>query len=93
MPHRRPLPLLFAPLVLVLPLAGCGWGGAPTRVVVGAYFPAWMLCALVGVGAAIAARLVMVVLHLSDVLPHQLAVSLAVGVLVAAAFWLLWFGA
>lgn len=92
MPRRRPS-ILSASLVLALPLAGCGWGGAPTRVIVGAYFPAWMLCALVGIGAAIAARLIMIALRLADVLPHQLAVSLAVGVLVAAAFWLLWFGA
>ena len=29
---------------LTLPLAGCGAAGAPSFILVGAYFPDWMFC-------------------------------------------------
>lgn len=80
------------PLLLILPLSGCESEGAPSLILFGAYFPAWLLCAVVGVLGAVLMRLVMVRFGLSSVLPQQLAICASVGLIVAVALWRLWFG-
>lgn len=77
------------PLLLV---AGCTMDGAPSFPIAGAYFPAWMLCALIGIVMAIATRAVFVVSGLADILPFQLFVCSAIGCGVALLVWLFWFG-
>jgi hypothetical protein len=79
-------------MLLPLALVGCGARGAPSFAIVGAYFPAWMFCALVGVILAIFARVGFVVSGLADILPFQLFVCVAVGVCAALLAWLVWFG-
>ena len=69
-------------------LTGCGM--APALTIAGAYFPAWLLCAIVAVVVAAMARLLMVVTGLSNRMPFQLAVCLSFGVFVALALWRLW---
>ncbi len=73
-------------------LGGCAGHGAPSFVFVGAFFPAWMLCALIGVFGAIAARAVLVASGLESVLPFQLFVSISIGAVVGTLTWLIWFG-
>lgn len=73
-------------------LSGCTAHGAPSLILFGAYFPGWIFCAVLGILAAILARLAMVTSGLSAVLPLQLFVCAALGLLVAIAAWLLWFG-
>jgi hypothetical protein len=51
-----------------------------------------MLCALIGVFGAIAARAVLVASGLESVLPFQLFVSISIGVVVGTLTWLIWFG-
>ena len=58
--------------------------------VAGAYFPAWLLCALVAVGVAVAMRGVMVATGLSNVIPFQLMVCVSFGVIVALVIWRIW---
>jgi hypothetical protein len=58
----------------------------------GAYFPGWMFCGLIGLAGAIGARVLMVVSGLSEVLPFQLFLCVAIGLVIAVAVWLLWFG-
>ncbi len=79
-------------LLLILPLSSCAASGANSYVLVGAYFPAWMLCSMAGVLGAICTRIVMVASGLSEFLPFQLFVCAALGLIIAAATWLLWFG-
>lgn len=76
-------------LSLVL-LTGCG--AAPSFPVVGSYFPAWLACGVIGVIAAIVARIVFVSTGLVDVVPLQLYVCTAIGILVACLIWLVWVG-
>ncbi len=83
--------VLVAPLLLLI-LGGCSRVGAPSFVLFGAFFPDWMFCALLGIAVAIVARVVFVAAGLSDVLPYQLFVCLAVGLIFAFLAWLLWFG-
>ena len=86
--HRAALSVFIAPGIL----GGCASHGAPSFVLFGAFFPAWMLCALIGIFGAIAARGIFVAVGLNSVLPYQLFVCSSVGFVVAALVWLTWFG-
>ena len=69
---------------LLLALAGCGVRGAPSFILFGAYFPAWMFCALVGILGAIGVRVVVVAAELSDDPAFQLFVCVSAGLIIAA---------
>ncbi len=69
-------------------MAGCG--GAPSITIAGAYFPAWLLCALFAVVVAAITRAVMVATGLANHIPYQLAVCLSVGVIAGVILWRLW---
>jgi hypothetical protein len=72
--------------------SACDVRGAPSFVIAGSYFPGWMLCALIGVVAAIAVRVGFVATGLAGVLPFQLFVCTAIGLCCGLLAWLLWFG-
>ncbi len=65
---------------------------APSFEAFGAFFPAWMLCASAGILGAILARAVLLRSGLSAVLPYQLLVCTATGLIVALLVWLPAFG-
>src|SRR5262245_52986816 len=67
-------------------MSGC----APTFVLFGAYFPAWLLLAVIGVLAAAAARIAMVATGLARTVPYQLMSCTSIGVSTAIACWLIW---
>jgi hypothetical protein len=73
-------------------LSGCASHGAPSFVLFGAFFPAWMLCSLAGILGAVAARGMFVAAGLNNVLPYQLFVCSSAGLAVAIVIWLIWFG-
>ncbi len=77
----------------VLIAAGCSaCSAAPAQDVFGSFVPSWLLCALAGIAAAIACRLVLGFAGLSDhlLLPPLTYVGIAVAVTLAV--WLLRFG-
>jgi len=69
-----------------LPLGGCS-GGAPTIFLAGAYFPAWLICAVAGVLGAVVVRVALVALAIDDALPFRLGIyvciAAAIGFLVS----------
>jgi hypothetical protein len=73
-------------------LGGCSTGGAPSFDLFGAFFPAWLLCGVVGIAGAVAARVAFVGSGVANTLPYQLAVCTAIGVITALLFWLVGFG-
>ena len=87
-PRARRLWLAAAMLVT---LSGCA-RDAPLFSIVGAYFPAWLLCAIIGLLAAIASRVAMITLLKTDALPLQLSVCTSIGLFIAFITWLSWFG-
>src|SRR5262249_46857920 len=89
-PTRTPRSILAAAFAAAWPCAACA--GGPSIAVAGAYFPAWLACALFGCVAALAARVSMVATGLARVLPLQLFVCASIGVLCGAAAWLAWTG-
>ena len=72
-------------------LTGCSLRGAPSFVLFGTFFPAWMLVAGIGILVAIGTRAGMVATGLAEVLPLQLLVCCSAGLIVAVVIWLLWF--
>ena len=86
----------FKPTLMVslasIALGGCRVRGAPSFVIAGSYFQGWMICALIGIVMAIAARIGFVASGLANVLPCQLFVCSAIGLCCGLLVWLLWFG-
>lgn len=74
----------------ILGLAGAlgGCSGAPSYVLFGAYFPAWMLFSMIGILAAIVVRVLFVKTGLAETLPYQLFLCVAGGTIVASVAWL-----
>jgi hypothetical protein len=73
-------------------LAGCSSAGAPSFELFGAFFPAWMLCALLGILGAAGTRVLLTSPKFSDdPIPFQLAVCTSAGVIVALLAWMLFF--
>jgi YtcA family len=87
--HRRG-PLGLWRVAIALPVAACSY--SPTMDLLGSYFPAWMLCAAVGIVAAVIVRQILAVAGINDyvVAPPLTYVALAVSATLLA--WLLWFG-
>ena len=73
-------------------LTGCTGGSAPSFDLFGAFFPAWLLCGIIGIAGAVVARVVFVSTGLANTLPYQLAVCSAIGVITALLVWLIGFG-
>ena len=69
-------------------LAGCTINGAPSFELFGAFFPAWMFCAGAGIVAAAIARVILTTPRLAGMVPYQLSVCSALGVISALVLWL-----
>jgi hypothetical protein len=72
-------------------LTGCSLGGAPSFELFGAFFPAWMLCALIGIVGAAGTRVVLTTPAFNEMIPFRLAVCTAAGVIVALLTWMVLF--
>jgi hypothetical protein len=69
-------------------LGGCN--GAPSRNILGSYFPSWMVCALLGIAVAGIARTIFKATGILQELPVPFLVFLAIGCAATFALWLLW---
>src|SRR5579862_8070004 len=72
----------------VLGLSGCD--GAPSRNILGSYFPSWMVCALVGIALALVARAIFKASGLLEEIPVPFVVMLAIACAITFAMWLIW---
>ena len=92
-PHiNRPTPLVSSALLLGQALSSTSCGGAPSLTIAGAYFPAWLMCAIVAVLVAAFIRALMVGTGLANYIPYQLAVCCSAGVIAALILWHFWVG-
>lgn len=80
------------PVVMSCGLTGCSLAGAPSFALFGAFFPAWLLCAVIGIVGAALTHVVLTSPAVSEVVPFQLAVCTAVGVIVGLLAWMVLFG-
>ncbi len=69
-------------------LEGCS--SAPSRNILGSYFPSWMICALVGLGATVVLRVVLAKLGIDAEVPVPVITYLAFATAVSLGMWLLW---
>ncbi len=73
-------------------LTGCSSRSAPALILFGAYFPDWLLFGVLAIMSAIITRVVAGIAGFAQAVPFPLFTFLAVGILVAGAFDLLWLG-
>jgi hypothetical protein len=83
-------PLGLWRVAIALPVAACNY--APTMDLFGSYFPAWMLCAAVGIVAAIIIRQILAVASINDYVVAPLLTYAGLAVSATLLAWLLWFG-
>ena len=62
---------------------------APSIVVFGSYFPAWIVCAVAGVVGAVIARFVLARLGVDEFLPLRLVVYLCLAIVFGLGVWLI----
>jgi hypothetical protein len=77
-------------LVCLLSLTGCD-SGAPSLSLVGAYFPAWILCSLIGLAAGLGVRMTLAGTRLAETAAYPLVVCIAVGAIAGLLAWLIFY--
>jgi hypothetical protein len=77
-------------IAIALPVAACS--SAPTMDLLGSYFPAWMLCAVLGIVVAVIIRQLLAVAGISEHIVAPLLTYAALAVSATLLAWLFWFG-
>ena len=77
-------------VAIALPVCACDY--APTMNLLGSYFPAWMLCAALGIVAAVVIRQILAAAGINDYVVAPLLTYAALAVFATLLAWLLWFG-
>jgi YtcA family len=88
--RRCRAPLALWRVAIALPAAACNY--APTMDLLGSYFPAWMLCAAIGIVAAVVIRQILAVAGINDYVVAPLLTYAGLAVSATLLAWLLWFG-
>jgi hypothetical protein len=76
-------------LLNALPLAGCRL--APTINILGSFFPAWIICLIVGILLAAGCRILLSTVHLEEVLSPPIVMYPSLTALFTIGLWLLFF--
>jgi YtcA family len=77
-------------LLQAVPILLAGCDGAPSRNILGSYFPSWMVCALVGIALALIVRAIFKATGLLEEIPVPFVVMLAIACASTFAMWLIW---
>jgi len=77
-------------VAIALAISGCSY--SPTQDLFGSYFPAWMLCAVLGIIAAVIIREIIGVTGINDYVVAPLLTYAALAVSATLLVWLFWFG-
>jgi hypothetical protein len=75
-----------------LALSGCDLRGAPSYSIAGAFFPAWLLCALIGILGSILLRTALIAADFEEAVPFKLLVYVAFALGLTLWLWLALFG-
>ena len=81
---------LTAALCCCVPISGCH--SAPSRNILGSYFPSWMLCALIGIVLTVGVQRILVRAGIDEAIPVKLLAYLSLTVSLTFLTWLIWFG-
>lgn len=77
------------PLISMLPLAGCQQ--APSFNILGSFFPAWLICLILGILLAAGTRLLLSAVHLEEALSPPIVMYPCLTALFTFGLWLLVF--
>ena len=77
-------------VVIASAVSGCS--SAPTMDLLGSYFPAWMLCAVLGIAAAVIIRQILAVAGINEYVVAPLLTYAGLAVAATLLAWLFWFG-
>jgi hypothetical protein len=77
-------------VAIALAVSGCS--RAPTMDLLGSYFPAWMLCAVLGVVAAVIIWRILAIGGIDEYVVAPLLTYAGLALSVTLLVWLLWFG-
>jgi hypothetical protein len=80
---------VLLPLISIFPLAGCQQ--APSFNILGSFFPAWLICLLLGILLATGTRFVLQALHLEEALSPPIVMYPCLTALFTFGLWLLVF--
>jgi YtcA family len=78
--------------IACLGLSACSLRGAPSYSIFGAFFPAWLLCAGIGLVSSVVLRVLVIALGFEEALPSPLLVYTAFAAGAALWLWLALFG-
>jgi uncharacterized membrane protein len=81
---------VWALLPAVGAIAGCSTSSAPAIILFGAYFPDWLVFAILTIVIAIVARIAFGLAGWAQSVPYPLFTYLAIGILVTGTIDLLW---
>ena len=79
-------------LPMLLLIGGCDLRGAPSYSLFGAFFPAWLLCAVIGLFGSLLFRMIVISSGLEEAMPLKLLVYTAFAAGLALWLWLTLFG-
>jgi hypothetical protein len=88
--RRRCARLTLWRVAVVLAVSGCSY--SPTQDLFGSYFPAWMLCAALGIVATVIIRQLLAAAGISEYVVAPLLTYAGLAVSATLLAWLLWFG-
>src|SRR5690348_8163053 len=83
-------PLGLRRVAIALPVAACSY--APTMDLLGSYFPAWMLCAVIGIVASVIIRQILAVAGINDYVIAPLLTYAGLALSATLLSWLILFG-
>ena len=89
----RPAVAKAASIVAVVLVSGCAREGAPSFIVAGSYFPAWMACAFAGIFVALLFRVILGRLEIDGSIAYPLTFYRAAAVVAGVGVWLFGFAA
>jgi hypothetical protein len=75
---------------LLLILSSCN--SAPAQNILGSYFPAWMLCALIGILLTVIVYIIFAAIGIDEFIPAKLFTYLGLSISLTFITWLFWFG-
>ena len=78
--------------LLLLPPLTSGCSDAPAQNILGSFFPAWMLCAAIGIAVSVVLRLLLGATGIEAHVPVAPLSYIACAVAITLLAWLLWFG-
>lgn len=89
----RVLAAWIAPVPLILSTGpASAFAVAPSVPIFGSYFPVWIICAVLGVIAAVIGRQLFIALGLDEFLPLRVLVYFCLAIVSGLAIWFFWFG-